>query len=49
VLRGISVLEGIGTIKARTTLGDLAKIASDSDGLAANAALQRLAHRPIRP
>jgi len=50
VLRGISVLERIGTSKARAALLDLAKTASDSDvGMEAKAAVRRLAFQPARP
>jgi WD40 repeat protein len=48
VLRGISVLERIGTTKARAALRDLATTTPDSDGgLETEAALRRLAQQPL--
>jgi WD40 repeat protein len=50
ILRGISVLERARTAKARALLRDLAKRQPDTfPGREAEAALQRLAGRPIRP
>jgi WD40 repeat protein len=47
ILRGISVLERIGTAEARRALRDLANAAPDTfQGLEAEAALMRLAPRP---
>jgi WD40 repeat protein len=48
-LRAVSVLERIGTAKARAALRDLVKTSPDSDvGLEADAALRRLEPQPLR-